>query len=441
MLQFHTVFALAFGICVALVLVLRPLAVRVGLVDVPDSRKRHSGPVPLIGGLAIFLTAVLVHSLPEIDKLPVYDPTATGFLLSGLVLVVVGLADDLFELSIGFRFIAQIAAALVLVYASGAVLQDLGQLAPGAGHLGLGILAVPFTVFATVGVINALNMCDGLDGLSGTQTMISLTGFAVAVGIWGEPTHGALLALLAGATAGFLLFNLRLPGLGKAVVFLGDAGSMFLGLALAWCAIAFSQGPDAALSPAAALWFVLVPTIDAVAMMLRRILKRRSPFYPDREHLHHIFLLAGFSVSQTVAIMAGIGAFGVAVGLISTWLDWPDMVIAGAFLGAGLLYLIMIMHAWRVMRLLGWPICRRRSAEPDRRVLTDRRMATCANFSGPERRSWLERRHAHAPRRASDRAVPRSESFQPSFDERLQADRGALPAATGQAAVSTSKPR
>ncbi len=421
MLQFHTVFALAFAISVTLVMVLRPVALRVGLMDVPDARKNHHGPVPLIGGLAVFLTVAIVHSLPPMTDLPVQAPAVVAFLLAGVILAAIGVADDFVELSASTRFVAQIIAALVMVYAGDIVLADLGQLTGDGPHLLLGVLAIPFTVFATVGVINALNMCDGLDGLSGTQTVISLVGFAVAVGLWGDASEGALLASLAGAVAGFLLFNLRLPGLGRAAIFLGDAGSMFLGFALTWFAISLSQGPDPVLKPAAALWFILVPIIDAVAMMLRRLVKKRSPFAPDREHLHHIFQLAGFSVGQTVAIMAVLGGFGVAIGLLSTWLDLPDLMIAGGFLVVGLLYFWMIMHAWRVMRFLRRSICRRRSTgSRERRVLPDRRVASCANYAGPERRTGADRRTG-LPRRTEDAVRCRTPVAPPRIAQPLMA--------------------
>ena len=166
---------------------------------------------------------------------------------------------------------------------------------------------------------------------------------------------------------------MRLPGRSRAAIFLGDAGSMFLGFALTWFAISLSQQPVGVLKPAAALWFIMVPIMDAVAMMLRRIVKGRSPFSPDREHLHHIFLLAGYSVNQTVAIMAALSVAGVAVGLASTWLNVPDLLVAGAFLVAGLLYFWLIMHAWRVMRFLHRSICRRRSHVAERRAVADRR--------------------------------------------------------------------
>ena len=138
-------------------------------------------------------------------------------------------------------------------------------------------------------------------------------------------------------------------------------------------------------------------------MMLRRIVNGRSPFAADREHLHHIFLLAGYSVNQTVAFMAALGAAGVVVGLVSTWLNWPDLLVAGAFLGVGILYFWLITHAWRVMRFLHRSICRRRSAADRREATADRRQGHPQNYLGPERRAGVDRRQV-AARRADDMA-------------------------------------
>lgn len=386
----------------ALIVLLRPLAVAIGLVDLPDARKSHQGPIPLIGGVAIFIAVGAACLVPQATGLSAGAPEIVSFLLGGLLLVCVGLVDDYIELSPFARLLAQTAAAIAMIY-GGIVLSDLGNLTPSGDTLWLGILAAPFTIFATIGVINALNMCDGLDGLSGSQALVSLTGFGIALSLWGYGGHAGLLLVLAGGVIGFLLFNMRLPGRSRAAIFLGDAGSMFLGFALTWFAISLSQGPKRVLHPAAALWFIMVPIMDAVAMMLRRMIKGRSPFSPDREHLHHILLLAGYSVNQTVTIMAAIAAAGVVVGLASVWWRWPDLLVAGAFLGTGLLYFWMMMHAWRVMRFLHRSICRRRSQTADRRASADRRQAHTARDAGLERRSGLERRHGLA-RRADDAA-------------------------------------
>jgi UDP-GlcNAc:undecaprenyl-phosphate GlcNAc-1-phosphate transferase len=301
-------------------------------------------------------------------------------------MVATGLIDDLRDLTPATRFLAQIAASLLMIFGGGVVLADLGGMTPSGAILPLGWLAVPFTVFATLGVINALNMCDGLDGLSGSLALVSLLGLLAASALWGTQVNVLMVAMVAAAVVGFLAYNLRLPGRARASVFLGDAGSMFLGFALTWFTVSLSQQGEArVIPPAAALWFLMVPIFDAVTMMLRRVVRGRSPFAPDREHLHHVFLLAGFSVNQTVGIMAGMAAAGAAVGLVATWQQWPELLVAGAFLLAGLGYFWMIMHAWRVMRFLHLSICRRRA-------MTDRRRGADPDYRGPERRSGRDRR-------------------------------------------------
>ena len=399
-----------------LIVIMRPLAQSVGLVDVPNARKAHHGPVPLVGGLAIFAAVAAACTVPSWSGLSPAAPGMLSFLLAGLLLVSVGAVDDFMELSPRARFVAQTVAAIAMIFGGGVLLSDLGCMTISGEVLQLGFLAIPFTVFATIGVINALNMCDGLDGLSGSQALISLAGFWIAVALWGPTGSLALLTVLGGGILGFLLFNLRLPGRSRASIFLGDAGSMFLGFALTWFAISLSQGPDRVIKPAAALWFVMLPVIDAVAMMLRRMVRGRSPFSPDREHLHHIFLLAGYSVNETVAIMAMLGASGVAFGLASTFWDWPDLIVAVSFLLVGLGYFWMIMHSWRVMRFFRRSICRRNNRVSDRRSGRERRCGNDAAYTGPERRSGADRRMGVA-RRAGD--VARCQALSPSGEGRM----------------------
>ena len=389
---------LAFAVTALLIMVLRPVAQSVGLADVPTTRKSHKGNIPLIGGIAIFagLTAVSVLQFVLTGSLP---EQFVALYASSTLLVIVGVWDDFTDLPARGRLVAQIIAALITVYGGGVVLTDLGNLSPSGAVLHLGILSVPFTVFACLGIINAMNMCDGLDGLSGSLALISLLGLGTANALWGDPTHQYLIVLLAACVAAFLMFNLRTLWRSRAWVFLGDAGSMLLGLILCWLSVDLSQGEDRVVSPAAALWFLMLPIYDAVSMMLRRILKGQSPFAADREHLHHIFLLAGFSVGESVTLMSGIAVVGVVIGLGGTWLGVHDLVLAGLFLFGGSLYFWMVRRAWRVMRFLRRSICRRRSSA-DRRSGTDRRVFADPAYAGPERRSGADRRQLN--RRSGD---------------------------------------
>ena len=170
-----------------------------------------------------------------------------------------------------------------------------------------------------------------------------------------------------------------------------------IGLTLTWLAISMSQGPERVISPSAALWFLMVPVFDAVSMMVRRIMRKRSPFKADKEHLHHVFLLAGFSVSETVLIMTGFSFAGVVVGLGGMYLGLSDAVMAIAFVCAGLMYFWVIMRAWQVMEFLRRSICRRGEGSPDTDLeYWDRRQSIGRYYSGKERRCDHDRRKVNA---------------------------------------------
>jgi len=391
---------LALAITSVLILWLRPVARAVGLVDIPNERKVHNGEIPLIGGLSIFI-GVFAANVVSGFFLPagIAPIDYGGFYLAGMLLVLTGAIDDYRDLSPLSKIAAQSVAALIMIFGGRVLLQDLGALGNNGEILSLGIFAIPFTVFATIGVINALNMSDGLDGLAGSLSLVSILGFIAATSILGNGEYIGILVILAAAVTGFLLFNFRLPGRSSAVVFLGDSGSMFLGLALCWFAIKLSQGEHRAIAPSAALWFLILPLFDAVSMTTRRILKKRPPFGADREHLHHIFLLAGFTVPETAGIMAGVAMLGVGVGLVGTYVGIPDYIFLVSFLVLGLLYLYMIVRSWSVMSFLRHSICRRHS-DMDRRAVTNRRQNSAVAYLGPERRTGTDRRHD--PRRSED---------------------------------------
>ena len=337
-------YLLALGTTVLMLWGLRQLAFPIGLVDKPGGRKVHDGAVPLVGGLAMFLAFSLSALLWDLPL------TKLAALLAGAsVLVLVGVLDDLQELSSSLRFLAQIGAALIMALWGGVVLQDLGAIGPSGGMADLGLFAVPLTVFATVGVINAINMSDGIDGLAGSLTLVALVSLALAAFWSGGGDWLSVLGLLIAAVVGFLFFNLR-PG--RALVFMGDAGSMFLGFVLAWFLIQFSQGEDRLMPPAVALWILAVPLIDTVAMMLRRILKGRSPFAADREHFHHVLLLAGFSPKATLAIIVFVAMVCASIGLSAWYLGLPESALFYAFLAFFALYFWSMMRAWKVKRFL-----------------------------------------------------------------------------------------
>jgi UDP-GlcNAc:undecaprenyl-phosphate GlcNAc-1-phosphate transferase len=341
-----------------LIVLLRPIAIAIGLTDTPNERKQHVGNIPLVGGIAIFLgfaLAVLVSPWVTAEAGPLSGKLKV-FLVSSFILVAAGAWDDLRGLTPLSRLIVQIFVALIMVSGAGLIIVDLGSHMPADDHAILERLSVPFTVFATVGLINAINMSDGLDGLSGNLTLVSLLGFGLAYSIWGGGPGLELVNVLSAAIAGFLVFNQRMHWRSTASVFLGDAGSMMLGFSLAWVAIEISQGPAPAISPVAVLWFLAVPVYDTMGVIVRRLLHGRSPFHADARHLHHLFVGAGFSVTATIAILCGMALAGVAVGLCVTWWMVPDWQIMIAYLIGWVIYLAIVQRAWNERRFLGRPV-------------------------------------------------------------------------------------
>lgn len=271
-----------------------------------------------------------------------------------LLLVVVGAIDDLHELSPLHRFAAQIVASLLMTQEGGVVLADFGYLIMPDDVLSLGLLAIPLTVFATVGVINAVNMADGLDGLAASLVLIAITALGVIAWSGGSTWDIGVLGLLGATIFSFLLSNLRLDG--RSLVFMGDAGSLFLGFALVWFLIDLSQGEQRLMAPVTALWLFALPLLDTVSIIGRRILLGRSPFLADREHFHHILLAAGFGPKRTLLLMVLIALAVAGVGLAGHFFGVSEHWMFFGFLCLFALHFRITMRAWRKRRFWGRPL-------------------------------------------------------------------------------------
>ena len=293
--------AAAFLLCVLIIRLLIPPALRTGLVDRPGGRKDHACPIPVVGGLGIALALALSALMArEVVGFP-----AMIFLASAFLLVLIGLLDDLYDLRWYWRIGAQAAAALAMVFLAGIEAQNMQDIL-GLKGVSLGAFAIPFTVFVVVGVINAVNMADGVDGLAGTLVLVSLGQFVCFALYAGDVEHAQRMLLVLGAVAGFLFWNLRLPWQPRARVFLGNGGSMLLGFAIAWVAVRGSHNPVHPVSPVLGPWTIALPLIDCVTLMFRRVMRGRSPFSADRHHMHHLLLDAGFRPGQVVALLGGL---------------------------------------------------------------------------------------------------------------------------------------
>ena len=318
----------AFLITVLITVILQPLSGRLGLLDMPDGRKLHGRGVPVIGGIAMF-AGILVPAAIGDGVL-----NAGWNLLTGLaVLVALGVIDDARDLPGPTKFAVQTAAALLMVLPDGPIVHDLGHV-PLFGALPLGPAALPATVLFIVAYMNAFNMFDGLDGLAGGTAAVTLGGLAVAASARGLDARLAVVLLLLFAVLGFLVFNLRHPWRLRASVFMGDAGSLMLGAAIAYLAVVIVAAPAHAGEPplAAIAWVLALPLIDMASLIPRRLKDGHNPMKADRRHLHHLLVDSGVPAHKAVGVLLAVQAALAAIGLATWGAGVPEHLLALALL-------------------------------------------------------------------------------------------------------------
>lgn len=292
----------SFSLSVFLNFSFRTVAKKIGLIAYSGNHRQHISPTPLIGGVSMYLAIIITMAvLLLLGKLSFQELLELRhYLLAITLLVVVGALDDRHNLSFIWRFLIQIVAVFIMIH-HGNVLLDLGELF-SEKTLFLGRFSSFMTIFATVGVINAINMSDGIDGLAGSFSLLLL--FILAFFVFDKAYH-MMIVIWMGALLGFLMFNFPLRG--SATVFMGDAGSTALGFTLAWLFIAGSQhsmnAESSLFHPIFAVWLLALPLFDTVSVMLIRLLKGNSPFRADRFHMHHHVLNRLGSTKMSVFVM------------------------------------------------------------------------------------------------------------------------------------------
>ena len=344
-LQFVPLFT-AFFVALILLVVMTPLAHQFGLVDQPSSRKRHSGIIPLTGGVAIFM-AVLVASVAT-DVWMKNDPL---FFTASAFVVLLGMLDDRFDLSAKGRLMCQFGVAAIMAWSAQNYITSLGNIF-GTGDVVLGIGGYFFTIICVVGVINAFNMIDGIDGLAGGMSLVILltvAGFLMATGNGGSIMEPLIIVA---AIVPFLAFNLSWKGFKGNKIFMGDAGSMFVGLTIVWLLVDHTQNEAAAFRPITAVWLVGLPLMDMAAIMYRRARKGQSMLKPDRQHLHNIFMRAGLSSRKSLVAILMLGACYCLIGILGEVYQVPEPVMFWGFIGMLILYSLVIQHIWSVLRFV-----------------------------------------------------------------------------------------
>jgi UDP-GlcNAc:undecaprenyl-phosphate/decaprenyl-phosphate GlcNAc-1-phosphate transferase len=314
-------FFLALAITASAIPMLARAAAGWGLLAHAGPRKSHEGAVPAVGGIAMgaaFLVTYACAGLAASLSLPL--AAAVFITLAG------GVLDDRHELRSLPKFGFQIAATALLAASGDALLTNLGHLM-SPQLFTLGRWSIPLSVFALVGVMNALNMADGLDGLAGALALAACVNFGIAASLAGRAPEFTVICIAAGAAFGFLLFNARSPWRQQAAVFMGDCGSLLLGLLLGWFAVRLATAERPALAPITAVWILALPIGDTVTLLVRRTLRGRSPFRADRQHLHHILIALGLSPGQAVAVLVFLSFALGAAGLAAEALKVPEFLM------------------------------------------------------------------------------------------------------------------
>jgi UDP-GlcNAc:undecaprenyl-phosphate GlcNAc-1-phosphate transferase len=341
----HTAVALASGLICTLLLI--KLAPALHLIDHPGGRKEHSAVTPLVGGIGIAVVLLAYLALAA-------SPQALVMAAAVIILMVVGVADDIMEIKPLPKFAVQAVACAVMAQGASITLRTVGDLA-GIGPVGMWIFALPVTLFAIIGVINAINMFDGIDGHAGGVALVAFVAYAWVARESGLVAQHHTLLVLAGATLGFMLLNARFPWNARARTFLGDAGSMLLGFLIGWFAIDLTAGngsPSAVAKtfpPICGLWVIVIPLCDCVSLMLRRKLAHRSMFVADRQHLHHYLLNRGLSVGQASAFSFVLNAICASVGVLGWKFGVPESALFAGFVSLFVVYHWHMLRAFRVM--------------------------------------------------------------------------------------------
>ena len=296
---------------IALIPVFSSLAVHMRILDIPDERKVHSRPIPRSGGLAMALGALI----PIVLWLP-FDGSLKAIVAGTAIVVIFGFIDDARGLSYLWKFAAQIAAALVVTCYGGVWIRDLGALLPEGVHLPVWI-GIPLTVIVIVGVTDAINLSDGLDGLAGGISIMSFICIAYLAYLGGDLMVVLLSVAMIGAIFGFLRFDTH-----PATLFMGDAGSQFLGFWAVSLSLKITQA-DLGFNRLLPMMILAMPILDTISVMLGRIASGKSPFVADKNHLHHRFMKLGLSHSETVSLIYALQACMVTSAyLMRTSAEW-----------------------------------------------------------------------------------------------------------------------
>ncbi|MGM0902859.1 MAG: glycosyltransferase family 4 protein [Bacillota bacterium] len=313
--MFYMTLIICFMCSILITPLVKKLAFRLGATDRPNNRKVHQKIMPRLGGLVIYFSFMIGLFIMSPDS-----PHHYGIMAGGLVIVLTGILDDIYELSARVKLVTQIAAALLAILWGGVQVSFINL--PFGGMLEFGGFSFVITLLWIVGVTNAINLIDGLDGLAAgvsSIALISISGMAIIMGDGYVMTVGFLLLV---STLGFLVYNFY-----PAKIFMGDTGALFLGYMIAVLSLLGFKGVTF-ISFIIPIIILGVPMTDTIFAIIRRLVKKTPLSAPDKSHLHHCFLNLGFTHRQTVLMIYAISAlFGLAAFIFSLTTMWGSLLL------------------------------------------------------------------------------------------------------------------
>ncbi|CRK85735.1 Undecaprenyl-phosphate alpha-N-acetylglucosaminyl 1-phosphate transferase [Candidatus Providencia siddallii] len=322
----------------------RVIAIKNGLVDKPNFRKKHIGVIPIIGGISLFFGICFAFFITD-EQIP----HKFSYIFCSGLLVFVGVLDDKFDISVKFRAGIQAFIAIIMMTTANLKIESFGYV-----FSTLNLIFGPFdyiiTLFAVWATINAFNMIDGIDGLLGSLSLV----FFVSLGFlqYRNCNYAIAFWCFAFIVAIIPYIFLNLGGLGlRFKIFMGDAGSTLIGFTIIWILISSTQGKYHAINPVTGLWLIAIPLIDMIAIMYRRIRKGMSPFSPDRQHIHHLIMRSGFSAKGTFILITLLGILLACIGIIGEFLIF-EWVMLWFFLFLFMMYGYLIKRVWKVSRFI-----------------------------------------------------------------------------------------
>ncbi len=343
MLSYFLPFGLAFSVSLCLTPLVRALSRWAGALDTPDGRRRlHATPIPRLGGVAVFVSFYGCVTLisGRLGSPHAYEASQLAFALfvPSLLILVLGIADDLWAVGPWVKIGVQLAAGLLVFYRLGIRIEHLTN--PFTGSSTLAALSLPATLFWIILVTNAFNIVDGMDGLAAGVCFIALSCMLLVSLQMGNTAIAFVVAPLAGAVLGFLRYNFN-----PASIFMGDSGSLFLGFQLAVLSVVGSQKSSTAISVATPLFILALPLVETSISTLRRFLSGRSILQADSGHIHHRLMRLGFTPRRAAGLLyLGSAAFGLA----SLFIIQSNATVVG------LITLLLAAVTWVGIQRLGY---------------------------------------------------------------------------------------